>query len=254
MWQQALARHHLLYPECTAPTPAHSTPTEGESFLAGLVEGVFDDHISSNLGDWVNGDGGSGSIGIHIAGRLICYRANYDSINDCPDHTGQIKRARLFGALLETAAKYGVGRIEAELDFDSDGHSWSQSCYFQTAAGLALTLDTTAQTELLRACHATLCIHGRRYAPAATEVSEQEFALWFWDNFVEKPVLALETPDEMEDYCVTMTLSRGRTGPVLNWVATFRVRASDDGDSGEIAAPVIVAQPVKTRSRKRRAA
>lgn len=251
-WQLALARHHLLYPEYEVAAPAYAG--KGEEFLAAVVEKHFDGHISPNLGDWVNNDGGSGSVGVDIAGRLISHRVTYNSTTEGASHSGKVRRPALFRALLGAAATYGIARIEAELDFESDQHCWSQNFTFRAADDTAVTLADPTQTAFLDACHAVASARpSKRRAPLAAS-SGEEFTLWLHEAFVEKAALALGEGDEMESYNVTLSLGMDSGAPVLEWTVTFTYLDTEDGESDEIAAPVIVAQPKRLRRPRRRAA
>ncbi len=251
-WRLALARHHLLYPEYSAEGPTHGE--KGERFLAAAVEKYFDDHISQNLGDWVNNDGGSGRVGLDIAGRLISHRVTYNTTTAGEPHSGRVRRRALFRALLGVAAAHGIARIEAELDFDADAHCWSQNYTFQAADGTTVTLDDPTQAAFLDACHAAARTQpGKRHAPLAAS-SIEEFTLWLHEAFVEKAALALGEDGEMESYNVTLALGMNSGAPVLEWTARFYHRASEDGESDEIAAPVIAPAPKRSRLPRRRAA
>ncbi|MDP3072622.1 MAG: hypothetical protein Q8N18_20175 [Opitutaceae bacterium] len=251
-WRLALARHHLLYPEYSVEGP--SQDEKGDRFLAATVEKYFDDHISPNLGDWVNNDGGSGSVGVDIAGGLISHRVTYNSTTEGSSHSGKVKRPALFRALLGAAATYGIARIEAELDFESDSHCWSQNFTFRAADDTAVTLDDPTQTAFLDACHAVASAHpSKRRAPLAAS-SGEEFTLWLHEAFVEKAALALGGHDEMESYNVTLSLGMDSGAPVLEWTVTFTYLDTEDGESDEIAAPVIAPPPRRSRRPSRRAA
>lgn len=250
-WRLALARHHLLYPEYSAEGPSHGE--KGECFLSAAVEKYFDDHISQNLGDWVNNDGGSGSVGLDIAGRLISHRVTYNTATAGEPHSGRVRRRALFRALLGVAAEHGIARIEAELDFDDDAHCWSQNFTFRAADGPTVTLDDPTQAAFLDACHAAASTHpGKRHAPLAAS-SIEEFTLWLHEAFVEKAAFALSEEGEMDSYDVTLALGMNSGAPVLEWTTTFYYRASEDGESDELAAPVIAPAPKRTRRPRRRA-
>jgi len=251
-WRLALARHHLLYPEYSAEGPTHGE--KGERFLAAAVEKYFDDHLSSNLGDWANGDGGSGSVGLDIAGRLISHRVTYNTTTAGEPYSGRVRRRALFRALLGVAATYGIARIEAELDFDDDAHCWSQNFTFRAADGTTVTLDDPTQAAFLDACHAAASTHpGKRHAPLAASNIE-EFTLWLHEAFVEKAAFSLSEEGEMESYNVMLALGMNSGTPVLEWTATFYYLTTEDGESDELAAPVIAPAAKRSRRARHRAA
>ena len=128
-WRLAVARHHLLYPE-------HSIrcfdQDNGDSKLASLVQNFFYTHISESLGDWVNNEGGGGSVTVDTKERLISYTVSYNEVQDAEPVTGRVDRMPLFEELFAAVQALGITAIDADLDFDYEGVSWSENVTFST--------------------------------------------------------------------------------------------------------------------------
>lgn len=252
-WLLALARHHLLYPEYKVELPPHAG--KGERFLAALVEKHFDDHINSHLGDWYNNEGGRGSVTVDVADRAIRHEVCYNTTSHGEPHTAKANHPDLFTALLAATNSLGVGSIEVELDFDSEGYCWSQTLTFHAIDGAIVALDESQQTTLLTTCSAVLRVHSFDGKPLGTADSMPELALQFYETFVKIPALETST-DEVESFAVRYAIGPDteQLFPSLEWTATFCYHDTDDGDSGEVIAPVIGPALKRVRRSRRHAA
>ncbi len=243
-WRLALARHHLLYPEHSlawfesnhAPRPKLGT----------LVENYFDHFINPSLGDWVNNDGGSGSVTVDVEERLITHEVSYNDVKDGEPQTGTVEQPELFGALLDAARPLGIVAIEADLDFDCENVSWSDTFTSKGADGNPVKLESPQENALAKAWRD---IVGARLHDARFD-SEDFCALLtgLYEIFVKKTALDYRE-DDSEGYSISLRLAQDEGRTVLEWTATFRFMDSDDGDSGEIVAPVICAPRPSRRKR-----
>ncbi len=252
-WLLALARHHLLYPEYKVELPPHAG--KGEKLLAALVEKHFDDHINSHLGDWYNNEGGRGNVAVDIAERAVRHEVCYNTTSHGEPHTAKANHPDLFTALVAAANLLGVGSIEVELDFDSEGYCWSQTLTFHAIDGAVVVLDESQQTALLAECNAVLRVHSFEGKPLGPADSMPELALGFYETFVKEPALKTSA-DEVESFAVSYTIGPDteQLFPSLEWTATFCYHDTDDGDSGEVIAPVIGPTAKRARRSRRRAA
>lgn len=243
-WRLAVARHHLLYPE-------HSIrcfdEDHGDSQLASLVKNFFYKHVSDSLGDWVNNEGGSGSMTVDIAERSISYSVSYNEVQDAEPVTGRVDRAPLFEELLAAVQPLGITAVDADLDFDNEGVSWSENVTFFDENRRAVILEPVQEAALAQACIEI----ARRHMPDEPRFAEADnFCALFnalYEVFVEEKALE-SREDESEGYSIALSLTCHGSTPVVEWSATFRCMDSTDGETDEIVAPVIHA-PAK-RSRK----
>lgn len=252
-WLLALARHHLLYPEYKVELPPHAG--KGEKLLAALVEKHFDDHINSHLGDWYNNEGGRGSVAVDIAERAIRHEVCYNTTSHGEPHTAKVNHPELFSALLAAVNFLGIGSIDVELDFDSEGYCWSQTLTFHATDGAIVVLDESQQTILLNACNGVVRLHTFEGKPLGAADSMPELALGFYETFVKEPALKTSA-DEVESFAVSYTIGPDaeQLFPSLEWTATFCYHDTEDGDSDEIIAPVIGPVVKRVRRSRRRAA
>ncbi len=249
-WRLAVARHHLLYPEqsirCFDKDYGDGDSVSPDS----LVQKFFYAHVSETLGDWVNNEGGSGTMTVDVAERSINYGASYNEVQDAEPVSGRVENVPLFDELLVAVQPLGIASIDADLDFDYEGVTWSDDVALVGELRKPVTLEPEAEKLLARTCVEI----ARRHASGDGNFVEAEtfpgLLSALYERFVKET--ALESREsESEGYSIALSLTREGGRAVLEWTATFRYMGSTDDDTGEILAPEIHA-PVK-RSRKRAA-
>lgn len=245
-WQLALARHHLLYPEYSLD--CYCRTETGERLLHSVVEGFFYQYISDGLGDWVNNDGGGGTVTIDVEDRLINYSVSYNEVQDAESQTGHVENPALFDELLTAMRAMGIAAIEAEFDFDSEGVAWSEELGFLGADQNAVQLEAAQEAELTQTCRKLVQAH---FPNDSRFEADGNFCALFnglYETLVEETALEMRE-DSSEGYVISLSLTESEGRPVLQWSATFRYMGSDDGESEEIDAPIIGALPNARRKR-----
>jgi hypothetical protein len=130
--QELLVKHALLGSEPIGITFKNGdTPALDVSVL---LEEYFQKHIDNSLGNWVDGEGGSGSVTFNVYDRTIEWEVSFNTTSDGRPVSGSLKplrptkrnanrnefRTRL-GLLFKSVAAASVNLPEADISYDCEG-------------------------------------------------------------------------------------------------------------------------------------
>lgn len=247
-WRLAVARHYLLFPEYTLD--CFKVDGAEPVKLEELVEGYFYKYIDGNLGDWVNNEGGGGTVEIRVAERMIDYAVHYNTDHSSEPIEGTVENPEVFGGILAAAKEFGIAEISSDFEFGSEGECWSHDVKLTRPDGTEAALEDADWTALARKGWDLLQSRGLGEDADLARGDFREMMEAVYHAFVESEAESL-SDNGTEGWSVSLTIS-AEDGPAatLGWSGYYRYMDSDDGDGGEIEAPQIGAKLKSARRRK----
>jgi hypothetical protein len=237
-WNLAAARHFLLYPEHNLN--ALGVEGSGGVSIEDLVKGFFFSFVSESLGDWVNNDGGAGTMEVRIKERIIGYTCSYNSSRDSETQEGLVQSPDLLRSLLAVSTQVGVASIRADLRFDSDGGIWNHDVTYANGVGDEMALEAPQEAILFTGAWNAMLAAGLIGEDTPVFSSADAMVEAIYEQLVEGKADDV-TATENDGYRIGFSIvTDAELGPVLRWDGDYSyMDCDDDGDGGEIEAPRI---------------